>query len=121
MTNGDDKNQSQDDAKKLADQWVRDNFTKAKDYLNGGNLYWAYYYSGTGLHALQDATSPSHSNFKAWHEGKWREDFIHVFKERNYPGVNSNLQKITDQYLNWFENSHEPLSNKNLFDNIKSD
>jgi hypothetical protein len=39
----------------------------------------------------------------------------------SYPGKNSNLQKVTNQYLDWFEHSNAPLPKENLFIGIKSD
>ncbi len=75
-----------------------------------------------GLHALQDATSPAHSGFQEWsgEESFW-EQIKHVSVEILYPGENSHLQKITNQYLDWFLHSNEPLPSGNLFDTINSD
>lgn len=39
-----------------------------------------------------------------------------------YPGENSNLQKITNKYVDWFENTKDALLQRdNLFDNITAD
>jgi hypothetical protein len=34
---------------------------------------------------------------------------------------NGNLQKITNQYLDWFKHTNAPLPKENLFAGIKSD
>jgi len=116
------KGQSIEEAKYKADQIVRYYLNKGKALKKSGNLYWAYFFFGIGLHALQDATSPSHAGFQEWGDNvSMPEKIRHVNAELYYPGKNSNLQKITNQYLDWFENSNEPLPKGNLFDNIKFD
>ena len=77
---------------------------------------------GKGLHALQDATSPAHGGFQQWdgHENLGQQ-YSHVKQELTYPGKNSNLQKITNIYLAWFQNSSSPLPKGNLFNGIKTD
>jgi hypothetical protein len=52
-----------------------------------------------------------------------------IFPRRNHPcyerttvaGEDSNLQKITNYYINLFQNSNAPLPSYNLFSNIKPD
>jgi hypothetical protein len=74
------------------------------------------------LHALQDATSPAHNGFQPWstHPGAVN-DVMHVGQELIYPGTHSNLQQVTNQYLDWFEHSNAPLPKENLFKNIQAD
>jgi RHS repeat-associated protein len=116
------KGQSVADAMSKADAFVRSQFEKAKKLLSEGRVEDAYYEFGIGLHTLQDATSPSHHGFQIWsgNENIFQE-IGHVIKELHWPGSNSNLQKITNHYLNWFENSTAPLPKENLFSKIKSD
>ena len=53
-------------------------------------------------------------------ESLW-DKIKHVSKELFYPGANSNLQKITNMYLDWFEKSKNPLPAENLFNSVKTD
>lgn len=115
-------NQPIEEAKDDADKYVREQFKIAKELLAQGNINHAYYVFGLGLHVLQDATSPAHSGFQSW-TGKEsdKELYNHVKQELHYPGPNSNLQRITNQYLDWFEHSNSPLPSANLFNNISHD
>jgi hypothetical protein len=121
MRNG-DANQTVEQAENDADAFVRKQFEIAKNLLIQGKIEDAYFQFGIGLHTLQDATSPAHAGFQSWsdHETK-TQLFNHIKQELFYPGVNSNLQRITNQYLDWFENSSAPLPNGNLFNNIQHD
>jgi len=121
MRNG-DVNQTVTDAANASDAFVRQQFALAKKLLSEGNIEEAYFQFAIGLHTLQDATSPSHGGFQAWgdHPTKGAE-INHVTQELFYPGGNSNLQKVTNQYLEWFEHSSAPLPKGNLFSNIQHD
>lgn len=90
-----DVNQTVEEAKKLADSWVRTQFKLAKEAKEAGKEYEAYFWFGIGLHTLQDATSPAHSGFQSWgdHVSMSRQ-IAHVLKEKFYPGKTSNLQQI---------------------------
>ena len=116
------EHQTVEEAKFAADYYVRFIWDYAKQLLKEGKEYDAYYQFAIGLHILQDATSPAHSGFQLWtgRESKWQQ-FLHVIEELRYPGPNSNLQKVTNKYLDWFEKSNQPLPSENLFNNIKSD
>ena len=116
-----DEYDTPEEAKKKADRFVREQFRKAREALSQGREYEAYFEFGVGLHTLQDATSPAHAGFQKW-TGKetLREQIEHVKKELTYPGKDSNLQKITNKYLEWFESGKE-LPEGNLFDSILSD
>jgi RHS repeat-associated protein len=105
-------------AKSDADKYVRDQFAAAIKKKEEGNMYEAYFEFGKGLHALQDATSPSHEGFQPWSgEEGGMEKFLHGSQELFYPGIGSKLQKVTNKYLDWFENPNRPpLSKQNLFD-----
>jgi hypothetical protein len=115
--------QTPEEAMKAADDWVRERFAQAKKLLKDGKTYEAYFEFGKGLHPLQDATSPSHAGFQQWGGDESPAELIeHVIRELFYPGKDSNLQSITNQYLDWFENNQNlPLSITNLFSGIKSD
>ena len=105
-----------------ADAFVRNQFVKAKQLLAKGKTYDAYFAFGIGLHALQDATSPAHAGFKTWYDSPGAIRIVNnVSKELYYPGTNSNLQKVTNTYLAWFQKSNSPLPKTNLFKAIKSD
>jgi hypothetical protein len=111
-----------EEAKSKADEFVRSQLDIAKKLLTQGKEYEAYYQFGIALHVLQDATSPAHGGFKKWSgkESLWQQ-IKHVSKEFIYPGSTSNLQKITNMYLDWFEKSNAPLPSQNLFNSIKQD
>jgi hypothetical protein len=115
-------NETIEQAKSKADQFVRTQFETAQKLLSEGKEYEAYFQFGIALHVLQDATSPSHGGFKKWSgkETLWQQ-IKHVVKEFTYPGANSNLQKITNMYLESFEKSNAPLPSGNLFNSIKQD
>ena len=117
-----DVNQSPEQAMQLADQFVREKFEKAKKLLSEEKVEDAYFQFGIGLHTLQDATSPAHGGFQPWgdHVGG-KDELVHVMKELFYPGNQSNLQKVTNQYLDWFEHSNSPLPKQNLFSNIHAE
>jgi hypothetical protein len=115
-------NQTVQQAMEEADKFVRKQFAKAKQLLLQGETVEAYKEFSIGLHALQDATSPTHAGFQIWtgHE-IIEQKIIHVSQELFYPGANSNLQKVTNQYLDWFQKSTEPLPSTNLFSGINHD
>jgi uncharacterized protein (DUF3820 family) len=74
---------------------------------------------GVGLHVLQDATSSAHGGFQVWNGDESIFELIqHVLKELKYPGKDSNLQNVTNQFLDWFENNGE-LPKGNLFDTLQ--
>lgn len=122
--------ESVEEAKAKADKYVRDNFAAAKKAYKNGQIYEAYYYLGLGLHTLQDATSPSHHGFQPWSDfhlvvGRAHPQVeslaAHVRREMHYPGVDSNLQKVTNQYLDWLTSDSDKLPSENLFNSIKPD
>lgn len=115
-------NETVEQARNKADQFVRSQLEKSKKMLEQGKEYEAYFQFGIALHVLQDATSPAHGGFQVW-TGK--ESLLqqgnHVRKELVYPGGNSNLQKVTNMYLDWLQKSNVPLPTTNLFASIKTD
>ena len=101
---------------------MRNQFNLAKKQLDSNQLTLAFFNFGIGLHALQDATSPAHAGFQEWSgEETIMQTLNHVKQETSYPGEDSNLQLITNQYFDWFLNSNTPLPSRNLFDGINHD
>ena len=120
--NDPDAKQTPDQAKTQADQYVRAQLEKGKLLLKQGKVYEAYLEFGKGLHTLQDATSPAHGGFQPWSSHPGALQIInHITQELWYPGEQSNLQQVTNHYLNWFENSSAPLPKENLFNSIHAD
>lgn len=117
------KGQTTQEAKTKADAFVRDMFRIAINQRKAFNEESAYYYFGIGLHALQDATSPAHGGFQEWTGNETNLEILdHISHEASYPGQESNLQKVTNEYVDWFmNNSDVPLPSQNLFNNIKQD
>jgi uncharacterized protein RhaS with RHS repeats len=109
-------------AKDKADAFVRKQFALARKLQAEGKVAEAYYQFAIGLHTLQDATSPAHGGFQVWtgHENLIQE-YNHVKQELTYPGVQSNLQQVTNTYLAWFQNNTTALPSTNLFNDIKQD
>jgi len=117
-----DVKQSVDAAKKLADVCVRSLLNLARKFQSEGKLYQAYFALGAAIHPLQDATSPVHAGFQQWGSNESKSNLLaHILKEMLSPGASSNLQKLTNQYLQWFERSNTPLPSTNLFNDIKHD
>lgn len=114
-------NETKAQAMKKADAFVRAQFAKARQLLTKGKTYDAYYQFALGLHILQDATSPAHGGFQTWTGNEsLKQEVGHVKQELFYPGTNSNLQKVTNYYLNLFQNGGD-LPKENLFQSISHD
>lgn len=107
-----------------SNEFVQQMFAEATNYKSAGDLSWAYFYLGASLHTPQDATSPEHNDFRPWNDIRTLKDGFRAIKhglgERTYPGLNSNLQKVTNDIFNKFENN-ESLPKKELFDNLGKD
>ncbi|HTD40144.1 MAG TPA: RHS repeat-associated core domain-containing protein, partial [Mucilaginibacter sp.] len=104
----------------LANEAIRAYYAKALMYLESGDTEQAYKWLGVAIHPLQDATSPAHSGFQVWRGDGTDDENGHVEKELDYPGINSNLQKVTNYYLDLFQ-KQLPLPDGNLFENINPD
>ena len=117
-----DKKQSVEDANLLANIYVRLFWRAAREYQAKGDEDMAYKMLGEAIHPLQDATSPAHNGFQGWGDNVSDDDKArHVLKEFRYPGNQSNLQSITNQYVNLFMNSYNNLPDDDLFKDIKAD
>ena len=113
--------QTVNQAKRKADHFVRKRYAWALSHYKNGDYEMAYFTLGVALHALQDATSPAHHGFQLWSgEESHSEEVDHVKQEIWYPGVDSNLNKVTMWFLRSFI-AKEELPSGNIFDTIESD
>lgn len=118
MRNGE---QTVEQAKELADAFVRERYQWARYDYDNGNYEKAYFNLGVALHAIQDATSPAHGGFQKWTgEESVCQLVDHATSELYYSGTKSNLQKETNSFLQSFFNKQD-LPEGNIFDNIKID
>jgi hypothetical protein len=116
-----DGNAHQSDAlaRALANDWVRENLSKAEDLLcncrdAAAHLH-ALEFFGYALHTVQDSTSPAHNGrhhdgpieFKPWHglSGpiNWERGLKHVMREDFDPGAHSRLDKATSDMWKYFQ------------------
>jgi RHS repeat-associated protein len=112
MTPGDE---SKTDARRKANDFVRDNLEKARNATSPADKmkYLAY-----AMHAMQDATSPAHAGFRKYYGGK-RELASHVWEELFDPGAGSNLDKATEMAYKYYKGDL-PMP-KDFFDNLCAD
>ncbi|HLX91558.1 MAG TPA: RHS repeat-associated core domain-containing protein, partial [Puia sp.] len=105
-----------------ANNHVRKYWALARAAQAKGNEFEAYRNLGIAIHPLQDATSPAHHGFQPWDEDESFEEKVrHTLKENKYPGPTSNLQKVTNTYVDLFMNSRLPLPEGDLFKSIEAD
>ena len=110
------KGQTVAEAKAMADKFVRTTYQWAINYYNMGEMKLAFYNLGVALHTLQDGTSPAHIGFQEWSGDESVGEIIeHAKKEMAYPGADSNLQLVTEWFINSFLNQ-QALPSGNLFD-----
>jgi len=122
MRNGNTK-QTTAEASVPANAFIREYWQKARDAQAAGKTVDAYKYLGIAIHPLQDATSPAHAGWQPWKgsQESTESEIRHVLKECFYPGKNSNLQAVTNKYVNMFYNTKDPLPAGDLFLGIKAD
>jgi RHS repeat-associated protein len=84
--------ESADAARRLANQFVRDNLLKARGSFSPLQ---SKYYLGLAMHTMQDSTSPAHHGFQRYNGGTL-ELFLHVRSENFDPGAGSNLDRATE-------------------------
>jgi len=85
--------QTVDDARREANEFVRQQFSKA---WRADTRIGALTEFGIALHALQDSTSPAHAGFQEWTGNETRlEEFNHYRKELVDPGADSELHRAT--------------------------
>lgn len=118
MRNG---KESIEEAKDKADAFVRERYKWARHEFDQRNKEQAFFILGVALHPIQDATSPVHGGFQAWTgEESDLDEVNHVVQEYSYPGINSNLQKVTNDFLELFF-SKKDLPDTNIFEYIQID
>ena len=103
------ENQTVGQASALANDFVRSKFDMAWQYRAAGDINRSLFEFGLALHTLQDANSPSHIGFQVWtgREGPIAQ-LTHALPERNYPGDNSALFRITQRAYQWYRNGALP-------------
>jgi hypothetical protein len=99
--------QSVEDARTLANRFVREQIELARELRAQGNRDEALRTLGFAMHTLQDATSPAHEGFQVWDE-RWNnyhssESREHFFREKDDPGANSRLDATTRRAWDYFE------------------
>ena len=112
MTPGD---KSKTDARKAANDFVRDNLEKARNATSAADKM---KYLSLAMHAMQDATSPAHAGFRKYYGGK-AELVSHVWEELFDPGAGSNLDKATEMAYKYYKGDL-PMP-KDFFDNLCAD
>lgn len=112
--------QTIDEARQLANQFVRDQFAKAKSLKACGKNDEALFEFSIGLHTLQDWTSPTHNGFQLWTGNETAGEIaLHVAGELFNPGKGSELYRITRDAWGWYNNGGLPSGD--LFQNYESD
>ena len=123
MRNGGSK-QTIDEAKDLANRYVRDMIEKAKKYEELSKKFrkdpcmqsaadvlheQSLLYLGYAIHTLQDSTSPSHMGFQAWNEdGAFFDHVGHIIQEIRYPyGNDKELVGVTKYAYDIFTGKKE--------------
>ena len=98
--------QTPDEARAQANEFVRGQFEKAWAAESREDALFQF---GIALHALQDATSPSHEGFQQWtgHETRGQQ-IQHARKELINPGKGSRLHEVTATAWQWFNDKKLP-------------
>lgn len=105
---------SKTDARKKANDFVRDELNQAR---NATNVADAMRHLSYAMHAMQDAASPAHAGFQKY--GGVSEMPGHIWKELFDPGAGSNLDKATDLAYKYY--TGELPMPKDFFENICAD
>jgi len=101
--------QSECQARKVANDFVRSQFEKAWDLKKNGLSEAALFEFSAGLHTLQDWTSPSHHGFQEWSGNETAgEVFSHTLRDIYNPGSYSELYSITRDAWRWYTNGSLP-------------
>jgi len=116
MTNaGSAESEARDTANALVREWL----TSARQLEARGEHDLALSILALAIHALQDATSPSHAGFAVWPSG-WYGRLDHIVNEDFDPGEGSNLDHATQEAYAYFANPDIPLP-EDFFANIGTD
>ncbi|TDS68132.1 RHS repeat-associated core domain-containing protein, partial [Comamonas sp. JUb58] len=90
--------QSKAEACAATNAYIKEQAQKALNAKSEGKLDDAFFHFGAALHAIQDATSPSHSGFQVWTGDETKpEQWDHVKKELTLPDENGALFQKTKQ------------------------
>ena len=82
-----------DKYRQAAELFIRDAFGLAADGKQEDNENKAFSHLGLAIHALQDATSPSHEGFQGWTDNfSLLAKATHIYKERVFPNDSSKLE-----------------------------
>jgi hypothetical protein len=98
--------QTPSQARRMSNEFVRRQFKRA---WNAPTREDALHEFGLALHALQDATSPSHFPWKVW-SGKETDAEIraHVMREMSYLEPGSALHRATREAWKWYKDGRLP-------------
>jgi RHS repeat-associated protein len=107
--------QSKTEARKDANDFVRDNINKAR---NSRSIEDSMKYLSNAMHAMQDATSPAHANFRKYYGGRM-ELYLHIFQEFFDPKEGSNLDRATDLAYKYYT-GQLPMP-RDFFENLCTD
>ena len=107
--------QSKTEARRDANDWVRDNINKAR---NSRSIEDSMKYLSNAMHAMQDATSPAHANFRKYYGGRM-ELYLHIFQEFFDPMEGSNLDRATDLAYKYY--TGELPMPRDFFENLCTD
>lgn len=91
---------SRSEARREANDFVRKELAAARRCQELGFHEEAMKHLGLAVHALQDATSPSHADFQPW-EGWWQYP-EHSPQEMHDPGAGSDLDRATERAYKYF-------------------
>lgn len=105
-------------ARRKANEFVRGNLVAAQNAARRNDWKEAMTRLGFAMHAMQDATSPAHANFRVYHGGTI-ELLAHINEENFDPGAGSNLDNATKlAYLYFLGNVPMP---SDFFSNLCTD
>jgi hypothetical protein len=97
---------SPEEARAKANQFVRRELLAARVRQQQGDRGEALRHLGNAMHALQDATSPSHRGFQTWSgAGLGPKGLRHFSAENFYPGPDSDLGRATKRAYDCFMGS----------------
>ena len=98
------KPQSPNEARQMANIFVREEIRLAQEYNQLGLRDLAMVHLGFALHTVQDSTSDEHHNFQMWSGEEWTVTKIfHGIRESyDLDPVKSNFAHATRDVIDWF-------------------
>lgn len=94
--------QTPQQARDKANKYVRDKLCKARADEAAARHADAMKELGHAIHAMQDATSPTHAGFRPWGGPDQQNSLAHVMGERAYPGDSHPLFDATGDAYRYF-------------------